>query len=233
MISDFNFGHVCGFGFEFEVGILVTYYHQLVLSAFRFTLVLVDATILPANSGYMTSVLNMTKTILNMADLNCAHLQCPIPQSQTQPPALLKHQRFIEDNLLLGGCDVTSRASLHFDKSQCRSTDTRSSMQLFLVVTSNSFAGNQWKDSSVLQRNSIGPVPLIRVADMIGFDSEIRLGASARAEQILDHHICLRFFGSPIQFLLSNATSPVDCISLHFFHLNEPRFQLLVSLELI
>ena len=42
-------------------------------------------------------------------------------------------------------------------------------------------------------------VPLIRVSDMIGFDSEIRLGASARAEQTLDSaYYSLSFFGPPI-----------------------------------
>ena len=78
---------------------------------------LIDATVYPANSTYVTNIVNMTKTILNMADTNCAHLQCPLYHSQTVPPALLKHQRTLEDSLVAGGCDVMSRVSLHFDKS--------------------------------------------------------------------------------------------------------------------
>lgn len=160
---------------------------------------LIDATVYPANSTYVTNIVNMTKTILNMADTNCAHLQCPLYHSQTVPPALLKHQRTLEDSLVAGGCDVMSRVSLHFDKSQARASDTRMAVQLCLAVTSNSFATNRWKENSVFQKCSIGPVPLIRVSDMIGFDSEIRLGASARAEQTLDSaYYSLSFFGPPI-----------------------------------
>ena len=146
---------------------------------------LIDATVCPENSTYVTNVLNMTKTVLNMADTNCVHLQCPLYHSQTSPPALLKHQRTLEDCVVSGGCDVMSRVSLHFDKSQARASDSRQAVQLCLAVTSNSFPANVWKETTVCQKSSIGPVPLIRVSGMIGFDSEIRLGASARAEQIL------------------------------------------------
>ena len=70
-------------------------------------------------------------------------------------------------------------------RANARSSDSRQAVQLCLAVTSNSFPANVWKETTVFQKSSIGPVPLIRVSDMIGFDSEIRLGASARAEQTL------------------------------------------------
>ena len=156
-------------------------------------MVLVDCTVYPANAIYVNNVLELAKTVLNLSDTNCAHVQCPAMQSQTVVTALLKHHRSIENSFLAGGCDVTQWVSLHFDKSDSRSNDSRRAVQCCLAVTSINHVANGWKDSSVFQINRIGPVPLIRVADMVGFDADVRPGAAARTEQIFGSFVSASF----------------------------------------
>lgn len=156
-------------------------------------MVLVDCTVYPANAIYVNNVLDLVKTVLNLSDTNCAHIQCPAMQSQTVVTALLKHRRLIEDSLVTGGCDVTQQVSLQFDKSESRSNDSRKPVQFCLAVTSNNHVANNWKACSVFQYNRIGPVPLIRVADMVGFDADVRPGAAARTEQIFGSFVSASF----------------------------------------
>ena len=149
----------------------------------RHVLVLADFSVYPANATYVGSVLDVLKTILSLSELNAAHVQLPIAQSQTGASALLKHRRAIEDALHQGGCDVTQHVTLLFDKPESRRSDGRKASQQCLAVTCLNHKVNSWHTSEAVVVGNIGPVPLMKVADMIGHDECQRLGAAARCEQ--------------------------------------------------
>ena len=82
--------------------------------------------------------------------------------------------------------DIMRPVSLMFDKAGLPAGDKREPWHPCLFVTnSNHESSNAWCESAVAQQRSIGPCQLIRVADMLGFDSETRPGASSRTEQFL------------------------------------------------
>lgn len=59
-------------------------------------------------------------------------------------------------------------------------------MQHVLFVTStNDQSQNIWTGSNVWNCQSIGPVPLIRVSDMLGYEADNRPSPSQRVEQNL------------------------------------------------
>ena len=81
--------------------------------------------------------------------------------------------------------DVLWPVTLSFDKSQLSAGDKRAPWHPCLFVTASCHETSPWQDSHAAQTRTIGPCPLIRVADMLGFDETMRPGASARTEQSL------------------------------------------------
>ena len=127
----------------------------------------------------MNAVSTLT-TVLGMAGRNIAHIQLPVPQTNTTGGALVKHRRSIEDSLLSAGFDVTTTLALLFEKPvDATGADRRGGCQTCLVLCSD-IRSTPWTVPS-----AIGPMKLIKVNEMIGYDPDSRPGATARAEQIL------------------------------------------------
>ena len=70
----------------------------------RYTIATLDATIFPSNALLMKGALETMSCLLNIGVQNIAHIQLPIPQSNTTPQAMTKHRRTIEDYLLSQSC---------------------------------------------------------------------------------------------------------------------------------
>ncbi|CAK8996456.1 unnamed protein product [Durusdinium trenchii] len=125
----------------------------------------------------MNAVSTLT-TVLGMAGRNIAHIQLPVPQTNTTGGALVKHRRSIEDSLLSAGFDVTTTLALLFEKPvDATGADRRGGCQTCLVLCSD-IRSTPWTVPS-----AIGPMKLIKVNEMIGYDPDSRPGATARAEQ--------------------------------------------------
>lgn len=145
-----------------------------------------DCCVWPSNSAYFQACINALSSLLAVAPTNAAHVQLPLPQAQTHSNAVVKHRRALEDALVANGLDIMRTVSLCFDKSSLPAGDKREPWHPCLFVTSTTCQEvNAWCESAAAQSRSIGPCPLIRVADMIGFDTEARPGASQRTEQPL------------------------------------------------
>lgn len=141
---------------------------------------MVDATIFPANAVQLKNVFDVMALVLNMGPQNIAHVQMPILHTNTTTSAVLKHRRHVEDSILGKSLDMNHSLALNFAKpNDGNSSDKRRLIQHCLAVVGDSKA-SPWTPPSV-----VGPVPLIRVADMLGYDADSRPGATARAEQIL------------------------------------------------
>lgn len=146
----------------------------------RFTLALLDTTIFPANAIQLKHAIDIFGLVLNMGNQNIGHVQLPVAHTNTTSQALIKHRRHVEDSLLQKGLDVTQTVALQFSKpADANTSDKRRLLQSCLAVASDPKAC-PWSAPSV-----IGPAPLVKVSDMIGYDADSRPGATARAEQRL------------------------------------------------
>lgn len=139
----------------------------------------VDVTIYPANAKLVGTALESLGLLLNMAgNRNAAHVQLPICHTNTTSQVVYKHRRLVEDNLMTSQkLDITQTVALHSKPDEAHASDKRGGVQTCLFVTADP-ATSSWQSPQV-----IGPISLIRVRDMIGYDTENRPGATARAEQ--------------------------------------------------
>eukprot|EP00438_Fugacium_kawagutii_P025218 Skav218922 [mRNA] locus=scaffold2606:202536:209042:- [translate_table: standard] len=139
---------------------------------------MLDATIYPADAGLLDASLQIVATVCHFGPHCIAHVQMPMPQSNTNTNALLRHSRSIEDNLHNRGVDITHRLSLHLAKpADSTAQDKRRAMQSCLSCYSD---GERllWRPPAV-----IGPMPLVKISEMRGYDAESRPGPTARTEQ--------------------------------------------------
>ena len=145
----------------------------------RYTIATLDATIFPSNALLMKGALETMSCLLNIGMQNIAHIQLPIPQSNTTPQAMTKHRRTIEDYLLSQSCG-SQAVGLHLTRpNDAHASDKRGCLQscVAVYVDSKTFP---WSLPIL-----IGPLELIRVSDMLGYDEVNRPGVTARAEQTL------------------------------------------------
>lgn len=144
----------------------------------RYVLIALDATIYPADAGYLDSALQIVSTVCHFGPHVVAHVQLPVPQSNTNTNALLRHTRSIEDALHTRGIDVTHKLSLNFVKpSDSTLNDKRKMLQSCMACSVDS-EKLHWQPPSI-----VSPLPLIRINEMRGYDSDARPGPTARAEQ--------------------------------------------------
>ena len=127
----------------------------------------------------MKTSLDTLALILNLGPQNLGHVQLPVPQTNTTPHAVLKHKRSIEDTLMASGLE-SSGLGLHLCRpADAHASDRRGCLQPCLAVASEAKAC-VWTPPVL-----VGPLELVRVADMLGYESDQRPGATARAEQPL------------------------------------------------
>ena len=142
---------------------------------FRYTLVLVDVTVFPANAKLVNGALDSLGLLLNMSAQNVGHIQLPVCHTSTSAPIVYKHRRLVEDNLMnTQKIDISQTVALHFSKpDEPHGADKRGGVQTCLFAASD-INTTAWTSPQV-----VGPTQLIRVRDMIGFDADTRPGATA------------------------------------------------------
>jgi hypothetical protein len=157
---------------------------QLHLLISRFIPAAIDSTIWSYNDSVAEQI-QMLSTLANMGPCAVGYIQLPAFQAQTTMPTLLKRKRLVEDSLLKKDIDFSNAVTLHFQKESVRAgVDKRpTSQQALLCFTGRQ---NKWLSSAAVSNGVIGPLPIVSVSDMQGYDPESKPGAAARAEQFLD-----------------------------------------------
>lgn len=147
----------------------------------RYVLVLMDATVFPANAKALSTSVQVLSTVLSM-NPRChgAHVQLPLNQTNTKPTAVISHRRKLEDALVTARMDTSRDVILHFaSPPDSTASDKRGGIQSCFAVTQDAKLC-AWNFPQV-----ITPIPLVRVADMLGYDENSKPSPSARAEQSL------------------------------------------------
>jgi hypothetical protein len=160
----------------------------------RFVLCAYDATVFPANAAYVRNSIGALASILGMGPNCCGHYQVTVFQSQTTMPAMVKHRRLIEDQLIASKMSIVNAFQLLFNKDESTSSrDQRALSQPCIGLLHSNFPDSAWLSSRVLVEGKLGPVPLLPFNQFQGYDDITRPGASARVEQTLGCHFWLLF----------------------------------------
>ena len=143
-----------------------------------------DFSVWPANYTFLKKAMEVFKAVMALNFSVAGWVTLPLPQAQTTTNALMKHRRMIEDELHGAKLDVTHQVTVTYSKEGSLASDKRQVSQLVLFVTPvGANQENAWLEGTVYKNQILGPLPLIPVSQMIGYDTENRPGAAARVEQ--------------------------------------------------
>ena len=145
----------------------------------------IDLCVWPSNAAYFNNVMQGTQSLLAGSSKHAAHIQVPSPQAQTTSKAWLRHTRTLQDALVKANINWQTSICLSFDKSNTHANDKRDPWHECRFAFAEAHGDVAWRDSAACQTGTIGPAPLIRVNEMIGYDGENRPGPAFRTEQIL------------------------------------------------
>ena len=107
----------------------------------------------------------------------------PVFQSQTSEPAVLKHKQQLENALLKGNLTVMNLIQILYSKPESTARDSRSLYQLCVASFHTHYSDHAFAQCLPVREGKLGPVPLIKFADYVGYDGDNKPGASARVEQ--------------------------------------------------
>ena len=110
----------------------------------------------------------------------------PTWQSQTSESALVKHRQMLDSAFLKAGLSMKNYVQILYTKPDSNARDGRALAQLGLATFHTHFDSNAWSSCKPLREGTVGPCPLARIMDFIGYDQDVsKPGASARVEQFL------------------------------------------------
>ena len=132
----------------------------------------------------MVDALTLLQNVCSLGPYNVGFIQKPLFHAATSMGALVKHQRKMEDMLLKSDLDFSQSLTLMFSKDSARQgSDKRPQTQGCMVPWASK--ANKWQDSEAIQSGILGPLQLVSVMEMQGYDPESRPGPAARVEQTL------------------------------------------------
>eukprot|EP00438_Fugacium_kawagutii_P033541 Skav210140 [mRNA] locus=scaffold268:4091:4615:- [translate_table: standard] len=145
-----------------------------------------DMTVFPANAAYVNGAFQILAAVCAQSSCHCGFIQQPVHQKQTSEAALMKHRRLVEDKLMNWNMSLKNEVTLLYTKPDSTRNDGRPMVQSSVVAMHKSYSTSPWYESNAIINNRIDECPLIKVAEMLGFDDVTKPSASARVEQNLD-----------------------------------------------
>ncbi|CAE7254091.1 fp-1 [Symbiodinium sp. CCMP2592] len=138
----------------------------------QYVLCLCDYTVLPANVDYVRDSVELLANLLASSSNNVGLLQLPLPHRSMASSTSVKHRRTVEDLLLKAKINADSVTALLFEKpADASASDKRSLTQTCLTCLFSGFDATSWSASRVLQECRMGPFPLLKVADFLGYET--------------------------------------------------------------
>ena len=144
-----------------------------------------DCTVFPSNATYVKQSGLALSNLLALTSSSFCHCQMPLLQSQTSIGAVVKHRRLLEDQFMRGNLNIIWQVQQLYSKPDGGGRDNRALSQPCLALVHNNFDNPEWLKSEAIIKGNIGPAPLIRFNDLLGFDETTRPSAQSRVEQIL------------------------------------------------
>lgn len=151
--------------------------------SFRYTICTLDCTVFPANASYLAHALKTFTTLMSMGSTMIGLVLFPVFQSQTSESAVVKHKQQLELALMKGGLTVMNLIQILYSKPDSTTRDSRSLHQLSMASFHTHYPAHAFANCTPVREGKLGPVPLLRVGDFVGYDGDTKPGASARVEQ--------------------------------------------------
>ena len=155
-----------------------------------------DATVFPANAALVQEATKTMAAVTAMSPQSCAFVLYPMFQQQTSINALTKHKHGLELSFLKHKMSLLGTTMCLYSKPDASAADKRALSQTALVSWHNGFDTDAaFLQSNAVREGKLGPIPLLKVSDFLGFNEEVRPGASARVEQcpVSEIRISLQF----------------------------------------
>ncbi|CAK9097688.1 FO synthase subunit 1, partial [Durusdinium trenchii] len=140
-------------------------------------------TLYPPGAAYVKSAFHVLASVTAMSPQHCGFIMLPVLQKQTTDIARIKHRRTIEDHLVKGNMSIGQETTVFYVKPDAGPRDGRPLAHVCLMTTHNSYSDTPWMEADPVTAGRVGPFPLIRISDMLGYDEATRPSASARVEQ--------------------------------------------------
>ncbi|CAK9097476.1 FO synthase subunit 1 [Durusdinium trenchii] len=141
-------------------------------------------TLYPAFAAYVKNAFQILGSVTAMSPGHCGFIMLPVFQKQTTDVARIKHRRAIEDFLIKGSMSYGQEVAVLYNKPDSGPRDGRPMSQVCVLTWHTSYKDSSpWSESDAMTSGRIGPYPLIRISDMVGYDEATRPSASARVEQ--------------------------------------------------
>ena len=131
----------------------------------------------------------MLATVLSQSGGNLAHVQYPMPHKGMAATTCIKHRRTIEDLMIKNKISLEGHVALLFQRSSNATAQDQRSLSQPCVAAWCSAFHSEWAESKAVVEGRLGPYPLIRVAEFLGFDDVSRPSPQARIEQSLRFRI--------------------------------------------
>ena len=154
-------------------------------SKLRLVLAVLDLTVWPADATYVKNAIQCFASIVNLASRqNAGFVYLPMETTSTAQNTIMRHRRLLEDQLNAQGLDILRVVAVNFEKSGSSASDKRALVQHALLVTLRADQQeNLWAGGNVWNLQSVGPVPLVKVSEMMGYDAESKPSPAQRVEQ--------------------------------------------------
>ena len=162
-----------------------------------------DMTVYPADAVYVKNAFNVLGSVASVSPNHADFIMLPVFQRQTTEVARIKHRRAIEDALLKSNLMCGQEFAVLFNKPDSSANDGRPMAQVCLLPLHSGYGNSPWATVDALQSGRLGPFPLIRVSDMLGYDEVTKPSASARVEQKIGFQWSVffpRFFFKAVDF---------------------------------
>ena len=144
-----------------------------------------DMTLYPAGANYVKNAFGVLSSVAAMSPCHCGFIMLPVLQKQTTDVARIKHRRTIEDYLIKNNMSYGQEVAVLYNKPDSTSRDGRPMSQVCVLTLHTSYSESSWQESETVTSGRVGPYPLIKISDMVGYDETTRPSASARVEQKL------------------------------------------------
>lgn len=150
----------------------------------RYVICVIDATLWSGDT--IPEALNKLGTLVSMSSCHLGVVQLPVLHASTSLGATLKHTRRIQDILLQADLDFSTSLTMTYtrDNALRSNSDKRPVTQSCALVTGGKASTSKWAESECFQ-GIFGPLPLIPVSEMQGYDPDNKPAPAQRVSQKL------------------------------------------------
>lgn len=148
----------------------------------RYVLNIIDAIVWPNDALALEKCIKAAAAICHQDQRNMLLVYMPVKHQQCDDVTLLKNQRILEDKLLTAKLNIFRPISIHYFVHDEHGSEKRQLSHFARACHSSEMGDTAWSLSEPM-RGKLGPMPLVKLKDMEGFDQDCKMQPKRRAAQ--------------------------------------------------